>query len=128
MNVSQSELAKVFNVDPQTIRRWQSDGLPHKKRSSMSEPHRYDVSVCAVWYLRREEARRGRRETGSAMLLFAQNARLRVEIEAFHAAVGAMPDLASDLEAATGAEAKRAVLRAYGEKVLRDVEAKGLGE
>ncbi|EFN7679132.1 terminase small subunit, partial [Escherichia coli] len=29
MNVNKNKLAKIFGVDPRTIERWQTQGLPH---------------------------------------------------------------------------------------------------
>ncbi|HGC3120161.1 TPA: terminase small subunit [Escherichia coli] len=54
MNVNKKRLAEIFNVDPRTIERWQSQGLPCVSKGSKGIESVFDTAMAIQWYARRE--------------------------------------------------------------------------
>lgn len=42
-------VAEVFDIDPSTVQRWVTDGLPHTKGKSIREGNRFDLGEVAAW-------------------------------------------------------------------------------
>lgn len=61
MEVTQKELADIFEVHPRTIRRWQDDGMP----SLGTGPQRtYRTRECIQWRYEQKLKQAGSREGG----------------------------------------------------------------
>ncbi|HBE2772175.1 TPA: terminase small subunit [Escherichia coli] len=54
MKVNKKRLAEIFNVDPRTIERWQSQGLPCVSKGSKGIESVFDTAMAIQWYARRE--------------------------------------------------------------------------
>lgn len=54
MKVNKKRLAEIFNVDPRTIERWQSQGLPCASKGSKGIESVFDTAMAIQWYAQRE--------------------------------------------------------------------------
>ncbi len=54
MKVNKKRLAEIFNVDPRTIERWQSQGLPCVSKGSKGIESVFDTAMAIQWYAQRE--------------------------------------------------------------------------
>jgi len=54
MNVSKKTLAALFGVDPRTIERWQSQGLPLSSGGGRGVEVAFDSAKAIEWYAERE--------------------------------------------------------------------------
>lgn len=54
MKVNKKKLAEIFNVDPRTIERWQSQGLPCVSGGSKGVESVFDTAMAIQWYAQRE--------------------------------------------------------------------------
>ncbi|EFL0616071.1 TPA: terminase small subunit [Escherichia coli] len=54
MKVNKKRLAEIFNVDPRTIERWQSQGLPCASKGSKGIESVFDTAMVIQWYAQRE--------------------------------------------------------------------------
>ncbi|HAX8883703.1 TPA: terminase small subunit, partial [Escherichia coli] len=50
MKVNKKRLAEIFNVDPRTIERWQSQGLPCASKGSKGIESVFDTAMAIQWY------------------------------------------------------------------------------
>ncbi|EFC4828538.1 terminase small subunit [Escherichia coli] len=55
MNVNKNKLAKIFGVDPRTIERWQTQGLPHVSGGGKGVEVTFDSAQVIEWYVQREK-------------------------------------------------------------------------
>ncbi|KAE9777518.1 terminase small subunit [Escherichia coli] len=55
MNVNKNNLAKIFGVDPRTIERWQTQGLPHVSGGGKGVEVTFDSAQVIEWYAQREK-------------------------------------------------------------------------
>ncbi|MBB7231647.1 terminase small subunit, partial [Escherichia coli] len=55
MNVSKKRLAEIFGVDPRTIERWQTQGLPHASGGGKGVEVTFDSAQVIEWYAQREK-------------------------------------------------------------------------
>ncbi|MCV4626179.1 terminase small subunit, partial [Escherichia coli] len=54
MKVNKKKLAEIFNVDPRTIERWQSQGLPCVSGGGKGVESVFDTAMAIQWYAQRE--------------------------------------------------------------------------
>ncbi len=54
MKVNKKKLAEIFNVDPRTIERWQSQGLSCVSGGSKGVESVFDTAMAIQWYAQRE--------------------------------------------------------------------------
>lgn len=54
MKVNKKRLAEIFNVDPRTIERWQSQGLPCASKGSKGIESVFDTAMAIQWYAQRK--------------------------------------------------------------------------
>ncbi|EKJ3302900.1 terminase small subunit [Escherichia coli] len=55
MNVNKNKLAKIFGVDPRTIERWQTQGLPRVSGGGKGVEVTFDSAQVIEWYVQREK-------------------------------------------------------------------------
>lgn len=55
MNVNKKRLAEIFGVDPRTIERWQTLGLPHASGGGKGVEVTFDSAQVIEWYAQREK-------------------------------------------------------------------------
>ncbi|ANE61821.1 terminase small subunit [Escherichia coli] len=72
MNVNKKNLAEMFNVDPRTIERWQTQGLPQISGGGKGIEIIFDSAKAIEWYAQREAD--------------IENEKLRKEVEDLRAA------------------------------------------
>ncbi|EFE7865821.1 terminase small subunit [Escherichia coli] len=72
MKVNKKKLAEIFNVDPRTIERWQSQGLPCVSGGGKGVESVFDTAMAIQWYAQREAD--------------IENEKLRKEVEDYRAA------------------------------------------
>lgn len=72
MNVNKKKLAEIFNVDPRTIERWQTQGLPQVSGGGKGIEVIFDSAQVIEWYTQREKD--------------IENEKLRKEVEDLRAA------------------------------------------
>lgn len=72
MKVNKKRLAEFFNVDPRTIERWQSQGMPLASGGGKGVEAVFDSAIVIEWYAERDAA--------------IENEKLRKEIDDLRAA------------------------------------------
>ena len=56
--LTRRELALAMDVHPQTVTKWERDGLPIAERGRKGKPSRYHEAACRAWRTAREDAAR----------------------------------------------------------------------
>jgi hypothetical protein len=131
--VNQAELALLLGKSDVTIWEWQKEGLPIARQGVRGTEHQYDSAEVIDWLVKRELARAGKGEKASEREARLRGDVLELELQVKRnvlvpftevqptwegrvlAAAAYMrsraSQLAGDLEAATGIEQKRALLK-----------------
>jgi phage terminase Nu1 subunit (DNA packaging protein) len=56
MNVNKKRLAEIFNVDPRTIERWQSQGLTPVSGGGRGNEASFDTAEAIAWFAERDSS------------------------------------------------------------------------
>jgi len=145
--VNQVELAEILGKDPSTIWEWQEQGLPIKKQGVGRAGSEYDTAEVYAWLVKRELERAGRGEKPSEREARLRGDMLELEIAkergslvpadqvapiwdgrvlaAGFALAARASRLAGLLEAASGIEAKRAILKQEDAEFLTHLGSNG---
>jgi len=130
--VNQTELSAIFGVSEVTVWEWRKAGMPRLSEGAAGTAHQYDTTACIAWYAERESSR-AKRESQKDKLTRLQAELLEIEnnerrsrlvpgdeveplwsARVFSAAVLLHHEpqrLAELVDAASGIEAKRTILR-----------------
>lgn len=130
--MTRRELAACLGCHPQTIVKWEAEGLQVVERGRRGKPSTYDLAAVQAWLKAREEAARG----GDSPDLVRERARkeraqalLAEQLHATRAAKLLPADAVARVWAKERERARRGILRAYVEgaaRVFRAGERNGL--